>query len=84
MSISECARRTIHNLRCQGVKFNEEVEVIRTVELRYRYTRLCGIEEISFVAKIDHYGNVIEWGSSLSLEPRRTNRAVYNADGEEV
>lgn len=84
MSISKCARRTIQNLRCQGVKFNIEVEVVRTVELHYQYIKLSGKEEVSFVAEIDHYGNVIEWGPALSLGTKKLNGTVYNADGEEV
>lgn len=84
MPISKHARDTINNLRYQGVRFNITVEVERNVELHQRYSLNNGQERVHFVAEIDHYGNVIDWGPSLAEGMVGNNPIVFNADGEEV
>ena len=84
MPISKHASIAINNLRYQGVRFNITVEVDRNVELHHRFVLNTGQERVHFVAEIDHYGNVIEWGPSLTQEMVGNNPIVFNADGEEV
>jgi len=81
--ITKDAETTVSNLRRQGIKFNIISKVERKVELHHCFTMLNGKEKVRFVAEIDSFGNIVEWGSGFRKLGKKALK-TYNADGEEV
>lgn len=85
MTITKDIKQTVSNLRIQGVKFNIMTEVDRRVELHQEIELLNGKSQMIFVAEIDAFGNIVDWGSSYRSDSiAAMSDVVYNADGEEV
>lgn len=76
---------TLAVLRNTGYVWNIETVVDRKVELHRMVERLNGRVEIHFVAEVDSYGNVSEWGL-FGHEPNHRDRRDFflNPEGEIV
>ena len=76
---------TLAVLRGTGFRWTIETVVDRRVELHNEVTRLNGKVEIYFVAEIDSYGNVSDWGNPDMKASKLDRRDFFlNADGEIV
>ena len=76
---------TLAVLRVTGFRWTIETIVDRRVELHNEVTRLNGKVEIYFVAEIDSYGNVSDWGNPDMKASKLDRRDFFlNADGEIV
>jgi len=85
--IPPAAKEVIDSLRMQGVRFNIINKVDYRIELHYVYSRLDGKQRVHFVAELDTYGNVTEWGPYMQDHRKRAQELdkrdyVLNADGE--
>lgn len=86
---SKAAQDTINTLRSQNIRFNIITPVGYRIELFYTYERLNGKKHVHFVAELDSYGNVTEWGPYLQDHRKRAKEIdsrnfVLNADGEKI
>jgi len=72
----------LNTFKSLGVKFNIITKIEHRFELHYAYRRMDGIERVHFVAELDGFGNVQEFGQFF--EDLLIGDKVINADGEEV
>ena len=84
MSLTKDMEQAVSNLRTQGIKFTIVTEVDRKLELHREIEMLNGNSRVLFIAEIDSFGNVVEWGPGLRHVGGKALSPVYNADGEEV
>lgn len=84
MQISKYAKESIDNLKTGGIRFDIVAKVGHVFELfqiRERGT-------VRFVAEVNEFGQITEWGDHLKLSKREAslgnNNVVINADGELV
>jgi len=82
--ISKHTQQTMGTLRNLGYKFNIVTEVERRVELHNEVERLDGRKMVMFVAELDGYGNITEWGLEDERRKLKTGERQWNADGEIV
>ena len=84
MRISKETKATLATLRNQGYRWTIENEVDYRLELHNEIKRLNGTIEILFVAELDGYGNVSEWGPYDEARVLNLNRDPHDADGEQI
>jgi len=82
--ISSFTERTITVLHNQGYRFNIVTEVDRKVELHHEVERLDGRVQVRFIAELDGYGNVTEWGFEDEQRELLASKVQFDADGEKV
>ncbi len=76
---------TLAVLRGTGFRWTIETVVDRRVELHNEVVRLNGKVEIHFVAEVDSYGNISDWGNPDMKASKLDRRDFFlNADGEIV
>ena len=82
--LSKYTKETVRNLTTVGIMFNFVAEIDHKVEL----FQVFPDEHVRFVAEIDSYGNIVEWGRHLRLSKKEQSlgedKKVINADGESV
>lgn len=62
LKLSEKTQETLNTLKILGIKFNIVTPVDHRIELHFEHFRLNGKSEVHFVAEIDGYGNITEFG----------------------
>lgn len=83
MHISNATKDTMSALRLSGYKWTIQTEVDHRIELHNEIEFLDGRKQILFVAELDNYGNVTEWGEVENAH-RPDTGVVLNADGDVV
>ena len=81
---SKATTETMKALRLQGYRWSIETKVEHNTELHLETERLDGSHHIQFIAELDGYGNVVEWGLYDESRTIHEGRAPINADGETV
>ena len=84
MKMSDATNETIKSMELAGIKFNIVTPVDYRWELHHEIANeLTGEKKIDFVAEVDGYGNITEWGKAYAVAKPESN-VVLNADGEQV
>lgn len=77
---------TLTNMKVVGYKWSIQTDVDHLVELHQELDNLDGSVEIRFVAEVDEYGCVREWGfyDESRHIPRLENQSPRMADGSPI
>ena len=83
--ITKDQNETIRELRREGIKFNHVQPVDRNVELfNFVQFETTGKERVIYVATVNSYGIVTDWGLKDDTPPKAHKPYVINADGEVI
>jgi len=82
--ITKLTVQTMNTLRTLGYKWTFATKVEHRIELFREVERLDGRTEIHFVAELDEYGNVTDFGDYDNVASVDPNGAMFNADGDVV
>ena len=80
---TKATEQTKSALRGLGYRWTIETPVDYRIELHNEIELLNGKTIVRFVAELDNYGNVTEWGDD-DVFTRKLSSSVLNADGDEI